>query len=66
MKIRSYTELMLLPTFKERFEYLRIREGAERFAFGSDRWINLRFSSEMNGILGLMATHLANTRSYII
>ena len=43
MKIRSYTELMLLPTFKERFEYLRIREGAERFAFGPDRWINQNF-----------------------
>ena len=43
MKIRSYTELMRLPTFKERFEYLRIREGAERFAFGPDRWINQNF-----------------------
>ena len=43
MKIRSYTELILLPTFKERFEYLRIRGGAERFAFGPDRWINQNF-----------------------
>lgn len=34
---------MSLPTFEERFQYLRIKEGAERYAFGNDRYINQDF-----------------------
>lgn len=43
MKIRSYSELMLLPTFEERFNYLRIGGDRERFQFGFDRYINQDF-----------------------
>lgn len=41
--IRTYDELILLPTFKERFEYLRLdgEVGAETFSF--DRVFNQMF-----------------------
>lgn len=40
MGIKCYSELILLPTFLERYEYLRIggRVGAE--TFGHDRYLN--------------------------
>ena len=43
MKIRTYSELITLPTFEERFLYLRLggKVGAETFGF--DRWINQQF-----------------------
>ena len=50
MKIRTYTELIGLKTFEERFDYLRIREGSERFAFGADRYINQNFYRSKNGL----------------
>lgn len=40
MKIRTYTELIRLPTFEERFEYLKIGGKVGRETFGSDRYIN--------------------------
>jgi hypothetical protein len=40
---RSYSELILLPTFEERFEYLSIRGKVGCETFGHDRWINQRF-----------------------
>lgn len=42
-KLRSYSELVQLVTFEERFEYLSIcgQVGCETFGF--DRWINQRF-----------------------
>ena len=43
MKIRRYSDLIALPTFEERFKYLCIKEGAERYAFGNDRYINQDF-----------------------
>lgn len=43
MKIRSYSELVLLPTFEERFKYLQIGGDRERFQFGFDRYINQDF-----------------------
>jgi len=43
MKIRCYTELMELKTFEERFDYLRIKEGSDRFGFGPERYINQNF-----------------------
>lgn len=43
MRIRRYSDLLSLRTFEERFEYLRIVEGAERYAFGNDRYINQDF-----------------------
>ena len=43
MKIRRFSELMALDTFEERFEYLRVREGHERYLFGNDRYLNQDF-----------------------
>lgn len=43
MKIRYYTELRMLPTFEERFEYLKLGGEVGRDTFGFDRWINQKF-----------------------
>lgn len=43
MIIRVYNELMLLPTFKERFEYLKLSGRVGEETFGFDRWINQKF-----------------------
>ena len=43
MKVRSYTELRMLPTFEERFEYLKLGGEVGRDTFGFDRWINQKF-----------------------
>lgn len=39
-KIRSYSELIQLPTFKERFEYLKIEGYVGEDTFGYDRYLN--------------------------
>lgn len=43
MSIRMYSELIKIPTFKERFEYLKLggQVGAETFGF--DRYLNQTF-----------------------
>ena len=43
--IRTYTELIQFPTFKERFEYLKLngRIGEETFGNYSRRWLNQQF-----------------------
>lgn len=38
--IRSYSELITLPTFEERFEYLRLNGRVGQDTFGFDRQIN--------------------------
>ena len=38
--IRTYSELILLPTFKERFEYLKIGGKVGEETFGFDRYLN--------------------------
>lgn len=43
MRIRTYSELILLETFEERFEYLSLQSEVGRSTFGFDRWINQRF-----------------------
>ena len=43
MKVRSYTELRMLPTFEERFEYLKLGGEVGKDTFGFDRWINQKF-----------------------
>lgn len=43
MIIRTYNELILLPTFKERFEYLKLSGRVGEETFGFDRWINQKF-----------------------
>lgn len=40
MIIRSYSELILLPTFEERYQYLRLDGRVGEETFGFDRFIN--------------------------
>lgn len=41
--IRTYTELIEIPTFIERYRYLRIGGKVGEETFGYDRWLNQRF-----------------------
>ena len=41
--IRTYSELVLLPTFEERYEYLRLNGRVGEETFGFDRWLNQTF-----------------------
>ena len=43
MKPKSYSGLILLPTFKERFEYLNLSGKPGNETFGFDRYLNQRF-----------------------
>lgn len=43
MSIRTYSELITLPTFKERYEYLRIGGKVGEETFGFDRYLNQVF-----------------------
>lgn len=43
MKIRTYSELILLPTFLERYRYLRLRGLVGEETFGFDRYLNQEF-----------------------
>ena len=38
--IRTYSELIQLPTFEERFEYLRLDGSVGQVTFGYDRYLN--------------------------
>lgn len=40
---RTYRELTKLPTFEERFQYLRLNGTVGRDTFGFDRYLNQRF-----------------------
>lgn len=40
---KSYRNLILLPTFKERFEYLKLAGTVGESTFGFDRYLNQRF-----------------------
>lgn len=42
-RIRSYSELIKLETFEERFKYLSIRGQVGCDTFGFNRWVNQRF-----------------------
>lgn len=41
--IRSYTELISIPSFEERFEYLKLGGNVGEEVFGYDRWLNQVF-----------------------
>ena len=41
--IRTYSELIQLPTFEERYRYLRIGGRVGEETFGFDRWLNQNF-----------------------
>ena len=43
MIIRTYTELISLPTFEDRFEYLRLKGRVGEETFGFDRYLNQAF-----------------------
>lgn len=43
MKMRTYTELSRIPTFEERFEYLKLDGRIAEETFGFDRYINQKF-----------------------
>lgn len=45
LTIRTYSELVQLPTFQDRFEYLKLqgRIGVETFGTYSKRWLNQEF-----------------------
>lgn len=56
MIIRTYSELILLPTFEERFEYLRLDGKVGESTFGFDRYLNQLFykSDEWRAIRDLV------------
>lgn len=41
--MKTYTELITLPTFEERFEYLKLSSGVGIETFGHDRYLNQLF-----------------------
>lgn len=41
--IRTYSELITIPTFEERYRYLKIGGKVGEETFGFDRWINQQF-----------------------
>lgn len=43
MSIRTYSELIKLPTFEERFRYLKLNGRVGEETFGFDRWLNQKF-----------------------
>lgn len=42
-RVRTYSELIELETFEERFEYLSLRGEVGHETFGFNRWVNQRF-----------------------
>lgn len=40
MRIKTYSELITLPTFEERFEYLQLKGTVGQETFGFDRYLN--------------------------
>lgn len=45
MSIKCYSELITLPTFEERYRYLRLRGRVGEDTFGYDRYLNQAFYS---------------------
>lgn len=43
MSIRRYSELIELPTFEERFQYLQLSGSVGKETFGFDRYLNQNF-----------------------
>ena len=43
MMLRCYSELLRIPTFKERYEYLRLDGVVGEETFGFDRYLNQIF-----------------------
>lgn len=47
MSIKTYSELIRLPTFEDRFEYLKLKGSVGKDTFGHDRYLNQVFYSSM-------------------
>lgn len=45
--MRTYSELLKLPTFEDRFRYLRLDGSVGEATFGFDRYLNQRFYSSV-------------------
>lgn len=43
MTIKTYSELVTIPTFEDRYQYLRIRSEVGKDTFGFDRYLNQTF-----------------------
>lgn len=43
MSIKTYSELIRLPTFEDRFEYLKLKGSVGKDTFGHDRYLNQVF-----------------------
>ena len=43
MTIRTYSELIIIPTFEERFKYLQLNGSVGSETFGFDRYLNQAF-----------------------
>lgn len=43
MNIKTYSELVTIPTFEERFKYLQLKGVVGKDTFGFDRYLNQRF-----------------------
>lgn len=43
MKIRTYSELIKIPSFEDRFRYLQLNGSVGDETFGQDRYLNQRF-----------------------
>ena len=43
MSIRTYSELIIIPTFEERFKYLQLKGSVGKDTFGYDRYLNQLF-----------------------
>lgn len=43
MSIRTYSELITLPTFIDRYRYLKLEGQVGKETFGFDRWLNQNF-----------------------
>lgn len=57
MSIRTYSELILLPTFEERYQYLRLAGKVGQETFGFDRYLNQMFYKDPEWLA---------TRDYVI
>lgn len=47
MSIKTYSDLIRLPTFEDRFEYLKLKGSVGKDTFGHDRYLNQVFYSSM-------------------
>ena len=57
MNIKTYSELITLPTFEERFCYLKLDGSVGKETFGFKRWLNQEFYHSDMDETGVTETH---------